>query len=600
MSLEDIGHPHPAILSGLPSQPSPLQELEQLEDFFENAAVGLHLVGPDGTILRANQAELDLLGYHADEYVGRNITEFHADAPVIADILKRLAAGKKLERYPARLRARDGSIKDVEITSNVQFRDGKFINTRCFTFDVTDSKRTNALLRETDQRFAATSEHADIAITEIDAEGKRLRANKAACDIMGLPREKLIGGSPYALLHPDEDNEDFIQHNRMVAGEIDRYAIENRYLRGDGKVIHLDVACSAVRDAYGRFLYSVRVFRDVTAERLAAEKLRESEEKMRQLMEALPAAVYTTDANGRINFYNQAAVEMSGRTPRLGTDEWCVTWKLYQPDGTPMPHDQCPMATAIKEGKPVRGVEAVAERPDGSRVPFIPYPTPLRDDKGNVVGAINMLVDISERKEAEANQHILLAELNHRVKNNMQMMHSFLRTAQRETQNEQARAVLANATERIGAMAAAQQVLYSAGTTMGFSARNFVEAVCASSRDALGENATLTIADCTDASLPNDTAMPLALILYELIANAAKHGKNGKNGDNGAAIRLSLAQQGDAFVLTVEDDGPGFAFEQVRRRSSGLGLVLGLTRQLGGEFTVESGGGARCIVKFGK
>src|SRR5205085_11019980 len=104
-------------------------------DFFENGALALHLVGADGTILHANKAELDLLGYSADEYIGRPIADFHADPETIREILARLTRGEKLDKYPARLRARDGSVKHVEITSSVQFKRGKFINTRCFTVD---------------------------------------------------------------------------------------------------------------------------------------------------------------------------------------------------------------------------------------------------------------------------------------------------------------------------------------------------------------------------------------------------------------------------------------------------------------------------------
>src|SRR5689334_6898530 len=133
----------------------------------------------------------------------------------------------------------------------------------------------------------------------------------------------------------------------------------------------------------------------------------ERERRFRGLLEALPAAIYTTDANGRITYYNEAAAEFWGHHPPLGTSEWCGSWKLFWPDGTPLAHADCPMAMALKENRPIRGVEAIAERPDGTRVPFVPYPTPLYDENGRMVGAVNMLIDISDRKHADA-QHAML------------------------------------------------------------------------------------------------------------------------------------------------------------------------------------------------
>jgi PAS domain S-box-containing protein len=116
------------------------------------------------------------------------------------------------------------------------------------------------------------------------------------------------------------------------------------------------------------------------------------------VLRALPAAVYTTDATGRITFYNDAAAEMWGLRPELGTAKFCGSWKLYWPDGRAMAHDECPMALALKTQKPNRGNEAIAERPDGTRVPFVAYPTPLFDTLGNLIGAVNMLVDLGDRR----------------------------------------------------------------------------------------------------------------------------------------------------------------------------------------------------------
>jgi len=139
-------------------------------------------------------------------------------------------------------------------------------------------------------------------------------------------------------------------------------------------------------------------------ERLVADQsraLEEHERHLRDLLEALPAAIYLTDAQGRITFYNEAAVALAGRRPEVGRDQWCVTWRLYQPDGTPLPHEHCPMAVALKENRPVRGVEAVAERPDGTRIAILPFPTPLRDASGALVGGVNLLLDMSQRHGAE-------------------------------------------------------------------------------------------------------------------------------------------------------------------------------------------------------
>jgi PAS domain S-box-containing protein len=137
---------------------------QELEDFFENSVIGLHWVGPDGTILWANRAEMDLLGYSSDEYIGHHIAEFHADREVIDDILLRLGRKEKLHGYEARLKCKNGSFRDVLISSSVLWNENEFIHTRCFTLDVTERRQVEQALRQAEKmaavgRLAATVAH---------------------------------------------------------------------------------------------------------------------------------------------------------------------------------------------------------------------------------------------------------------------------------------------------------------------------------------------------------------------------------------------------------------------------------------------------------
>ena len=114
------------------------------------------------------------------------------------------------------------------------------------------------------------------------------------------------------------------------------------------------------------------------------------------VLNALPVPVYTTDAAGRISFYNSEAAAVWGCKPKIGVSEWCGFARLFWPDGTPLPQDKSAMATAVKQGRTIKGVEALGERPDGSRVRFLAYPSPLFDGNA-VMGAVNMLVEIGDR-----------------------------------------------------------------------------------------------------------------------------------------------------------------------------------------------------------
>jgi len=436
-------------------------------------------------------------------------------------------------------------------------------------------------------------ESSDDAIISKDLNGIIQTWNAGAVRLFGYTEEEAVG-QPVTLLIPADrlDEEPGILARLRRGERIHHY--ETVRQRKDGSFVDISLTVSPVKDGGGRVIGASKIARDISERKESQRRLLESEQRLQALLAAVPAAIYTTDANGRITYFNEAAVELAGRTPTLGSDEWCVTWKLYNPDGTPLPHDQCPMAVALREGRAIRNAEAVAERPDGTRIPFIPFPTPLRDTSGKVVGAINMLVDISERRQAESQQRLLLNELNHRTKNNMQMLQSLLFTAAKRTRSDEARLVLGEASGRIAAMAAAQRVLYGTTDANHFGANEFLGAVCQTVQQTLPRDVKILYQPGSGV-LSNDVAMPLALILNELVTNAVKHGVKHQAKET---VRVGLTEKDQEFELYVEDDGEGFDLEAVRTGSSGLQLVIGLARQLHGAFEVTRTPASRAVLRF--
>ena len=133
----------------------------------------------------------------------------------------------------------------------------------------------------------------------------------------------------------------------------------------------------------------------------AHDQIRYNDARYRDLVHALPAAVYTCDREGHITLYNQVAAALWGSEPEVGKDLWYGSWKLYRPDDSPLPLDECPMAVTLREGRAVRGEEIVIQRPDGMKRHMLPHCEPIRNIKGATVGSLNMLIDITEHKQAE-------------------------------------------------------------------------------------------------------------------------------------------------------------------------------------------------------
>jgi two-component sensor histidine kinase len=316
--------------------------------------------------------------------------------------------------------------------------------------------------------------------------------------------------------------------------------------------------------------------------------------EMRNLLEILPIAAYTTDAGGLITFFNQAAADLVGRVPEIGRDRWCVTWRLYWPDGRPMRHEDSPMAVALRENRAVCGIAAVGERPNGTRFPFMPHATPIKKATGAVEGGLNVLADVSGRKADVHLRNALMSDLERKEAVTLQLINALLKETYRQAQSAEAQELIEQAIGRVATISMAQSVLYEPAGTTRINSWDLLSAICITAQTPMRDRVEL-ICDSRAGDLDRETAMPLVLITKELIANAAKHALGGRAK---MLVRVGLRKELGGYVLSVEDDGPGFTLKETHARSPGLCLVTMLTRQLNGTFEVERGPGARCIVRF--
>ena len=369
-----------------------------LHDFLENALEGIHSVDAEGRVLWANRAQLELLSYEREEYVGRLVEDFHVDRHVARDTLDRLRAGESISNRSVRLRSKTGDIKHVLVSANGHYVDGRLLHTRCFMRDVTEIHRA-----ELDRaRLGAIVEGSYDAILGTDLDGRITSWNAGAQRIYGYAAAEVIGASVRLLIPTDRSDEGPEILARLRGGE--RVAhFETVRRRKDGSLVDVSLTVSPVHDADGVLVGASRIARDVTERRRADRELAAAHERYRRLAELLPVGVYTCSAPlGTVTYYNEQAALLWGRQPAIGdpSDRFCGSYRLYRRDGSMLAHEDCPMAVALREGRTYRNEEVLIERPDGTRVHALVNIDPMLDDSGRVVGAVNVFHDISALKLA--------------------------------------------------------------------------------------------------------------------------------------------------------------------------------------------------------
>lgn len=246
----------------------------ELRDFVEGAAIGLHGESSDGTILWANQAELELLGYSREEYVGHSIREFHADPLVVEHILNALSAGHTLYNYEAKLLCKDGTTRDVSIVANVSWNKGRFNHSRCFTRDITFIKQTERQLAH----LAAIVQSTDDVVISFSPDSRILTWNKGAEKLLGWTEAQAVG-QPKWLFVPDARLKESTTLIETVLRKHIPQHIETQRLRKDGSPVDVSITLSPVL-LKGRLLGVCETMRDITERKRAEQALLEANEEL--------------------------------------------------------------------------------------------------------------------------------------------------------------------------------------------------------------------------------------------------------------------------------------------------------------------------------
>lgn len=378
----------------------------ELQDYVDNSNIGLHWVDGDGIIVWANKAELDLLGYSREEYIGQSISKFHLHREKIDDILTRLNNGDLLEKYESELLCKDGSIKTVQISSSVYREEGRFVHTRCFTVDITEQKKLFHALANSEERYRRLINSLPTGVYTCDKDGAINFYNEVATSLWGYRPDTSSNKLKFCAFHKVYLNGKFVPADQtpmaiaLQTGQSFRN-LEVVMERPNGESFIGSVNIDPLYDENKNIIGAINVFQDISSVKQAELKLKESEARYRELIQTLQTPIYTTDASGRLMLYNKAAADLWGREPEIGKDLWCGSYRILKTDGSDLPLDSCPMAICLKEKRPVYNEEILVIRPDGSIRHVAPHPQPVFDSSGNLTGAVNMLVDITEMKAVE-------------------------------------------------------------------------------------------------------------------------------------------------------------------------------------------------------
>ena len=570
-------------------------------------------LAPDGIYVRvedecvfANRAMAAILGLErSDALIGRRVMDFyHPDCHEVArQRIKKLLEIDYLPPDELKVVKSDGSIADVEVSGAALIYQGKRAY-QVVVRDITDRKRAEEALRKSEERLELALQGGDLGMWDYNLQTREAFFNARRAEMVGYSPEEAEPDMSWwgKHVHPDDFLRVLEAFNAHVEGRSSLYECDHRIKHRSGEYIWTAARGKVVeRDEYGNPLRIVGTSLDITDRKRAEEALRKSEEQYRMLVETMGETVVSIDENGMVKFVNNRFCEISGysKDEIVGRFVWDF----------PTQADQ----EVIREQMELRrkglggSYETVLMTKQGEEKHAIVSSEPVFSPDGVFRGSFMVITDITERKHMEERlkgslqeKEVLLKEIHHRVKNNLQIISSLLQLQSFHLEDKSPASVLEDLESRIRAIAAVHEKLYQSESLMKIDVNEYLQDLAEHLFYSYGPSTggVGLIVDINDISCGIDTAVPMGLIVSELISNSLKHGfPAGRRGS--IEISLNRVPQ-DELELTVSDNGIGMErdLSDVGSETLGLSLVKSLADQLHAEIRLDRTQGTSYRFRF--
>ena len=579
---------------------------EKYRNLVERANDGIAII-QDSIIKYVNPGLAQMLGYSVDELTNKEFSKFVVpeELPNVAKRYEQRMKGEKIiPVYETKAYNKKGSIVDVELNAGLIHYDGRPADL-VIVRDIVERKRAEEQLKKSEEMYRLIFENISDVIFSADTNYNLINVTPSVERMAGMKPEELIG-KPFKelkFLSPESMKNSFKNLDRILSGDQPPFT-EYEFITKDGIKKFVEVKSTPTfKD--GKIVGITGLARDITERKEAEEKLRESEEMYRSLVKTLPDAVTMTDLEGNITYVSPRTLELHGfksENELLGKS----AFELIDPSE----HE-----IAMKNLKKTldvgfaRNLEYTLKNKDGTPFTGLLNTALIKDAHGEPKSFIATTRDISERKHTEEQikksldeKEVLLREIHHRVKNNIQVISSMLNLYSAYIKDEPYLDAFQDIQNRIKSMALIHEKLYQTKDMARVDFNEYIKDLINGLFRFYGININKIKPkiEVKGVTLGLDSGIPCGLIINELVSNSLKHGF-GKDMEGMIHIKMKPENE-NAVALIVSDNGKGFPQDLnfKNTKTFGLQLVITLVEQLGGSIELNNEGGTEFKITFKK